>query len=240
MADGSKQEQGKTPVEMTMPNRRPASTTALIAVLLLSATTEARSQGYDGQTEALRIVVLGNSLTTGAGLLPDNAFPARLQEWADSAGWNTEVIPSGVNGATSADALGRLDDVLRMQPDVMVVAVGGNDALQGRNVREMAGDIAQIIRRSQNAGAHIVLAGMEAPPNYGAEYTMTFRNVFRYLGNARGVVFMPFLLDGVAGEESLNQADGIHPNEVGASIVAENLWPYVDSALRQIARARRR
>ncbi len=186
-----------------------------------------------------RVVILGDSLTAGLGLAAEDAYPARLQARVDAAGWPLEVVPMGVSGDTTAGGLRRLDWALEGDDvRVLVVALGGNDALRGLPVEQMRDNLERIVDRALGRGIRVVLAGMEAPPNFGASYTSNFREVFRALAESRDVTFVPFLLEGVAGVPALNQADGIHPNEAGAARVAEHLWPSLAPLLRDVAAGR--
>ena len=191
--------------------------------------------GAEDVVQRTRVVILGDSLTAGLGLAPEDAYPAGLQARIDAAGWPIEIAAMGVSGDTTAGGLRRLDWALDGDVRLLVVALGGNDALRGLPVDQMHDNLARIIDRAQGRGIRVVLAGMEAPPNFGPAYTSNFRDVFRRLAESRDVVFVPFLLEGVAGVPSLNQADGIHPNEAGAARVAEHLWPSLEPLLRMIA-----
>jgi acyl-CoA thioesterase-1 len=172
-----------------------------------------------------RIVVLGDSLTAGFGLAStDLAFPADLQRRLDQAGYHFQVINAGVSGDTTAGGLRRLEWSLRGHVQVLIVALGGNDGLRGIPVAEMKSNLAEIIETAQGRGIRVLLAGMEAPPNYGPAYTREFHAVFRDLAAQYHVAFLPFLLAHVAGVGELNQADGIHPTPEGAKIVADNVW----------------
>jgi acyl-CoA thioesterase-1 len=171
-----------------------------------------------------KVVVLGDSLTAGLGLAPAESFPARLQRKIDAAGMDFEVINAGVSGDTSAGGLRRLDWSLQDGARVLVLALGANDGLRGLPVAEMKQNLAQIIEAAQRKKVDVILAGMEAPPNYGGEYAGAFRQAYRDLAKEYKVSLVPFLLDNVAGQPSLNQADGIHPNVRGAAIVADTVW----------------
>lgn len=173
-----------------------------------------------------RIVFAGTSLTAGLGLEPDSAYPQHVQRLIDEAGLEYEVVNAGVSGETSSALLRRLDWLLRQQFDVFVVETGANDGLRGVPIESMRSNIRQIIERARatRPNARIVLVQMEAPPNLGSSYTSRFRNVFPELARELNVDLIPFLLDGVAGHRELNQADGIHPNEDGSRIVANNVW----------------
>jgi acyl-CoA thioesterase I len=171
-----------------------------------------------------RIVMLGDSLTAGLGLPPADAYPALLQKRADAAGYGLEVVNAGVSGDTSAGGLSRLDWALQGDVRVLVVALGGNDALRGLPPAELERNLAQIIERAKAKRISVVLAGMESPPNWGRDYNVSFHKVYTSLTEKYHVALVPFLLEGVAGSETLNQADGIHPTAEGARIVADNVW----------------
>jgi acyl-CoA thioesterase-1 len=171
-----------------------------------------------------RIVVLGDSLTAGLGLRGDESYPMLLQQDLEQAGLGYDVINAGVSGDTSAGGLSRLDWALNGDVRVLVVALGGNDALRGLPPDELQHNLAQIIERAQARGITVVLAGMEAPTNYGRDYIVAFHKIYPALARRYHVAFVPFLLQGVAGDARLNQRDGIHPTAAGARIVAENVW----------------
>lgn len=173
------------------------------------------------------IVFVGTSLTAGLGLPdPDEAYPALIQTKIDSLGLNYRVVNAGVSGETSAGALKSIGWLMRSPANVVVIETGANDGLRGLSVQAMRENIQGIIDtvKSRHPDARIVLAGMEAPPNLGARYTSEFREAFPELARANGATLVPFLLQGVAGVDSLNQADGIHPNQKGAQVVADNVW----------------
>ena len=183
-----------------------------------------------------RIAVLGDSLTAGLGVAKAASYPSRLQEKLDAAGLDFEVVNAGVSGDTSAGGLARLDWALDGDVRVLIVALGGNDGLRGLPAAELQANLAQITERAQARGITVILAGMEAPPNYGRDYIVDFHMVYPALAAKYHVALVPFLLQGVAGEETLNQRDGIHPTAAGARIVAGNVW----AVLKPIVEARRR
>jgi len=172
-----------------------------------------------------KIVVLGDSLTAGLGLLETQAYPALIQEKMNQDGYAWDVINAGISGDTSAAGLQRLDWALN-QGDVriMVLELGANDGLRGLPIAEMKKNLAAIIERAQEKRIAVLLAGMEAPPNFGPDYTVSFRQVYRDLAKEYKVTLLPFLLDKVAGVPALNQGDGIHPNIEGSRIVADTVW----------------
>ena len=171
-----------------------------------------------------RVVVLGDSLTAGLGLPIEDAYPSLLQKWIDDAGLRYEVVNAGVSGDTSAGGLSRLDWALDGDVKVLIVALGGNDALRALPVEQLRKNLSTIIERAQAKHIQVVLAGMEAPRNFGHEYDVRFHQVYPELAKTYMVPLVPFLLQDVAGIEHLNQRDGIHPTAEGAQVVAKNVW----------------
>ena len=178
-----------------------------------------------------RIVVLGDSLTAGLGLLADEAYPALLQRRLDEKGIAFEVVNAGVSGDTTAGGLRRLDWALDGDVRILIVALGGNDALRGLPVDELKKNLSEIITGAQRRHIAVLLAGLEAPPNFGEAYTTAFRETFRDLARQYKVAFVPFLLAGVAGVPQLNQRDGIHPTAEGARILANTIWSALEPML---------
>ncbi len=172
------------------------------------------------------ILFLGTSLTAGLGLDPDSAYPAVIQRRLDSLGLAWRVANAGVSGETSAGALRRLDWILQDGVRILVVETGANDGLRGIEPESTRANLRAIVvqARRRDPALTIVLAGMEAPPNMGPRFTTRFRTVFRDLARQERLPLIPFLLDGVGGVDSLNQADGIHPTARGAVRVADNVW----------------
>lgn len=177
------------------------------------------------------IVALGDSLTAGWGVAPDEAYPALLEIRVRHEGFAYHVVNAGVSGDTTAGGRRRLDWVLRSRPEIVIVALGANDGLRGQPLAEMQGNLLAIIERLRSAGAKVLLAGMRLPPNYGA-YAREFAATFPVVGR-RATAFAPFLLEGVAADPRLNQADGIHPNAAGHRVIAERLWPYLLPLMRR-------
>jgi acyl-CoA thioesterase I len=201
-----------------------------------AATGPAAAAPAPSTTARPRIAVLGDSLTAGLGIAKAASYPALLQQRLDAARLDFEVVNAGVSGDTSAGGLARLDWALDGDVRILIVALGGNDALRGLPAGELQHNLAQIIERAQARGITVILAGMEAPPNYGRDYSVEFHKVYPALAATYRVAFVPFLLQGVAGNDTLNQRDGIHPTAAGARIVADNVW----AVLEPIAEARRR
>lgn len=182
------------------------------------------------------VLMVGTSLTAGYGLDPADAYPARLQEKIDDAKLPFHVVNAGVSGETSAGARRRIGWLLSQGPvSVLVVETGANDGLRGLSVDSLRGNLDAILAAadSQSPRPVVIVVGMEAMPNLGRPYVDAFRTVFPDAARAHHAIYAPFLLDGVAGHEALNQADGIHPNPQGARRVADNVWrtlrPILDS-----------
>ena len=171
-----------------------------------------------------RIVVLGDSLTAGLGLPVEDAYPAVLQRHLDVRGLKYQVINAGVSGDTSAAGLSRVDWALEGDVRVLILALGANDGLRGLPVSQLKRNLSRIIERAQARGVAVVLAGMEAPPNWGDEYTKAFHGVYPALASQYHLALVPFLLEGVAGIDRLNQRDNIHPTAEGDRIVADTVW----------------
>ncbi|MEM7050831.1 MAG: arylesterase [Acidobacteriota bacterium] len=176
------------------------------------------------------VVFLGDSLTAGYGLEEGQAFPALISEALAAAGEPIRLINAGVSGDTSAGGLSRIDWLLRQRPDVVVVALGANDGLRGQPLEGIESNLRAIVERCQEAGARVLIAGMEMPPSHGPEYTAGFRALYGEVATATGVALLPFLLEGVGGEPELNLADGIHPNVEGHQRIADTVLP----ALRRV------
>ena len=185
-----------------------------------------------------RIVILGDSLTFGLGLSPREAYPALLQERLRERGLGYHVINAGISGDTSAGGLSRLDLALEGDVRILVLALGANDGLRGLPVVQLRSNLSRIIERAQARGITVVLAGMEAPTNWGAEYTAAFREVYSSLAKEYDVALVPFLLEGVVGIERLNQRDGIHPNAAGDRIIAETVWTVLQPIADRLAKQR--
>jgi acyl-CoA thioesterase-1 len=178
-----------------------------------------------------RVVALGDSLTAGLGLAPEQAWPALLQQKITQAGLDVEVVNAGVSGDTTAGGLRRLDWALDGDVKVLVIELGANDGLRGLPADQMRDNLAQMITTAKTRGIAVLLCGMEAPPNFGPQYTREFRKVYADLADEHDVAFLPFLLAGVAGDSALNQADGIHPNEEGTRRVADLVWQSLQPVL---------
>jgi len=186
------------------------------------------------------VLILGTSLTAGFGLPdPGLAYPALLQQKADSAGYRVRIVNAGVSGETSAGALRRLDWVLQEPVSVFVLETGANDGLRGQDPDSLRSNIEGILDRvrRQQPPPSVLLVGMEALPNLGQAYLRSFRSVYPAVAKKYGVPLVPFLLQDVAGVDSLNQPDGIHPTPAGQRRIAETMWRYLEPVLRGIPAA---
>lgn len=179
------------------------------------------------------VLVLGDSLVAGYNLAPEMGFPEQLDRALDAADHPVTMINAGVSGDTTAGGLARLGWVLTDRIDVMIVTLGGNDALRGLPPEAAEKNLAEIIEAAQAKGATVLLTGMLAPRNLGADYAAEFDAIFPRLAERYGTVFYPFFLDGVAATPTLNQSDGIHPTEEGVALIVEKILPTVLQALGQ-------
>ena len=173
------------------------------------------------------ILDFGDSVTAGYGLAPEQAFPARLQAALGQQGIEVRVINAGVSGDTTAGGLARLDWALADKPDLVILAFGANDALRGIDPATVRDNLDKMIQKIEANGAKVLLVGMLAPPNWGAEYESAFDRIFPDLAKVHDVQLYPFFLEGVAMKPELNQPDGLHPNERGVAVLVDRLAPVV-------------
>ena len=211
-----------------------AADAAATATLPGGASAPAADVAADARSGPL-LVVLGDSLTAGLGLDVEEAYPARLERALRDDGYAVTVVNGGVSGDTTAAGLARAEWALEGDVRILVLALGGNDGLRGLPADQMKRNLSQILALAAARGIPVLLAGMEAPPNFGAVYTAEFRTVFEDLAREHDVAFLPFLLDGVAADPTLNQADGIHPNAAGAAIVAAQVRDALEPLLPALA-----
>lgn len=185
-----------------------------------------------------RVVFLGTSLTAGLGLDPAEAYPALLQRKADSAGFRVEIVNAGLSGETSAGAVRRAGWVLAQPAVLVVLEVGANDGLRGVDPDSTEANLRQLVAlvRAKRPEAQVALMQMEAPTNLGRAYTARFHSAYISAARATGAPLWPFLLEGVAGDARLNQADGIHPNPEGERRVAVTVWRSLGPALTALLR----
>ena len=192
---------------------------------------------------AVRLLVIGDSLTAGYGLPQDQSFPAQLEEALRAAHRDVAVINAGVSGDTAAGGLARLDWTLgglpADAPDAAIVELGANDALRGLDPQVTSANLSAILARLGERGIPVLLTGMLAPPNLGREYATAFAAIYPRLAKEHDVLLYPFFLEGVAGNPQLNQADGIHPTAQGVSVIVNNILPAVEELLQQAQQAER-
>jgi acyl-CoA thioesterase-1 len=181
--------------------------------------------------EPLKILALGDSLTSGYGLPPGEGFTDQLGQALKEQGIVAKVINGGVAGDTSADGLSRLDWSLADDPDLVVIELGGNDALRALDPKTTKANLDSILTKLQQQHRAILLTGMLAPPNLGDDYAARFNPIFPALAKQHDVAFYPFFLDGVAGNPSLVQPDGIHPTAQGVAIIVQRILPALHRAI---------
>lgn len=179
------------------------------------------------QPAPVNILVLGDSLTAGYGLAPEEAFPVKLEQRLKKEGRNVRVLNGGVSGDTSAGGRARLDWALADKSDAVIVELGANDGLRGLEPAQMKDNLDAIIAALKKRNIAVLLAGMRAPPNFGPRYGAEFDAVYPSLAKKHAVPLYPFFLDGVAAEPALNQRDGIHPNRDGVRVIVDRITPYV-------------
>lgn len=184
-----------------------------------------------GYAEPLRIAVLGDSLAAGYGLAADQSFPAQLETALLQRGYRVEVHNAGVSGDTTAGGLARLGWLLESRPDLVIVELGGNDALRGLDPELTRANLEAILLRLKETGIQPLLAGMRAPRNLGPDYYTKFDAIYPELAQNHAVPLFPFFLEGVAGHKDLNLGDGIHPNAAGIAVIVEKILPLVEQFL---------
>ncbi len=177
------------------------------------------------------LVFLGDSLTAGHGLMESQSFPSLIQEFLEKDGLDWTVVNAGISGDTTTGGAKRLAWVLKSSPSVIFVALGANDGLRGLDPDLTRKNLDDILARAKKSGARVILAGMQLPLNYGADYRRKFRDVYPALARKHQAAFYPFLLEGVAAKPELNLPDGVHPNESGQKIMAENIYAFLKPIL---------
>jgi acyl-CoA thioesterase-1 len=196
--------------------------------------TTATAAKSDSSTTEKTVLFFGDSLTAGYGLDdPSQAYPGVVQNKIDSAKLPYKVVNAGVSGETTAGGKGRINWILRQKVDVFVLELGANDGLRGIPATETAKNLQDIVDvvKAKYPNAKLVLLGMQVPPNMGATYANSFKEVFPQLASKNKMTFMPFLLKDVGGVPKLNQKDGIHPTAEGAKIVGNNVWQVLKEVL---------
>ncbi len=219
---------------------RPRIAVPILAALALASSAAAReapqaaASGEELEPRVPVVVYLGDSLTAGLGLPENEAFPGLVGDALEGRELPVRTVNAGVSGDTTAGGARRIDWILRQRPDVVVIELGANDALRGLSPAMSEENLRQIGVKALAAGAKVLLVGMKVPPNYGPEFVRDFESIFPRLAGELGVPLMPFLLEGVAGNPDLNQADGIHPNAEGHRRIAESMLPYLEELVRSL------
>jgi len=185
------------------------------------------AKNYEGT-----VIAMGNSLTAGLGVAEEEAYPAMLEKKLQQNGYNWRVINGGISGETSSGALARINWIIAQQPDIVILETGANDGMRGINTGFIRKNISQTVQLLKEAGAEVVLAGMQMLQNLGPVYTEQFAEVYPAVAKEQQVILIPFFLEKVAGDRSLNLADGIHPTPAGHQIVAQTVYPYVVEAIK--------
>ena len=183
--------------------------------------------GTPAASRVPEILAFGDSLTAGLGLPAEATFPARLEARLKAEGVGPRVVNAGVSGDTTTDGLARLDWSLADKPDIVILELGANDALRGIEPAIVRANLDAMISKIQASGAKLLLMGMRAPPNWGADYQHEFERIYPELARAHGVTLYPFFLEGVAMDPKLNQPDGLHPNEAGVAALVDRIAPYI-------------
>lgn len=208
-----------------------------LAVLAASLMGPASAQTPAAKAaKPLKVVVLGDSLTAGLGLPALAAFPARLQKALKVKGIETEMVNAGVSGDTASGGRDRLDWSIPQGTDAVILELGANDALRGLDPKVTHVALTDILTRLKARGIPVLLCGMVAPPNYGADYAARFNAIYPDLARAFQVPLYPFFLEGVASDAKLNQADGLHPTAEGVDAIVRNIQPTVEAFLATVTR----
>ena len=198
-----------------------------IAGILVTAALAVAFAGVPAAGRVPVILDFGDSLTAGYGLPAGQAFPARLEAWLHQQGIEVRVVNAGVSGDTTAGGLARLDWALADKPDLVILALGANDALRGIAPSTVRENLDRMIGKIEVSGAKLLLLGMLAPPNWGEEYSHAFDQIFPELARIHHLPLYPFFLEGVAMKPELNQPDGLHPNERGVAVLVDRIAPVV-------------
>ena len=205
--------------------------TGYILVLLLTLAGEIFAA--ERTQEKIVILALGDSLTAGFGVDAEENFPSRLQVKIDNAGLAYKVVNAGVSGDTTAGGVRRINWLMKHKPQIVILALGANDGLRGLSTDEMRSNLETMIRISQEHDARVLLAGMKALPNYGEGYIIKFESVYPELAKKYDLVYLRFLLEGVAGVREYTRPDGLHPTGSGYKIIADLVWQHLQPMLKK-------
>ena len=179
--------------------------------------------------------MVGDSLSAGFGLEPGQGWVTLLQDRLEAKGYGYRVVNASISGDTTTGGLNRLPRALKVhQPSIVVIELGGNDGLRGTPVGVIRKNMSEMVRLSRGAGARVVIAGIQMPPNYGARYTSQFASVFPQVAKAEKAALVDFILDGVVLDPKMMQTDGIHPNAAGQPKLLDNAWPVLEKEIRAV------
>lgn len=216
----------------------------ILAMLLLAVVASCRQQeepvpaAATAERSAVVIAAVGDSLTAGQGVEESEAYPALVEKALRAGGHDVQVVNAGVSGETTSGTLSRLDWVLTLDPDIVILETGANDGLRGIDNSLIRDNLRQIVELLQQKGVIVVLAGMKMVWNLGPDYTSEFNRIYPELAAEKDLIFIPFFLEGVATRREFNQDDGLHPNPAGYRIIAETILPYVEEAVTAAGKAK--
>ncbi|MEM8862749.1 MAG: arylesterase [Chloroflexota bacterium] len=193
--------------------------------------SQAAPEVAESSEDVIEILAFGDSITEGFGVDPEMAYPAQLERKLVADGYSVKVTNGGIGGETSSGALTRLDWMAQTEPDIVIINIGGNDGLRAVDLDLTAANIDKIVQGFDESGAIVVVAGMQMAQNLGEQYTTEFAEIYPAVSEKYSAVFFPFFLEGVAADPDLNQADLIHPNAEGYTVIVENMYPFVIEAI---------
>lgn len=202
---------------------------SVVLVLLLSGFSGANFTANN----PLVLLIIGDSLTEGYGISSENAYPSLLENKFKQKGMFVKVVNGGTSGSTSASGLEKLRWYTRSQPDAVFLTLGSNDGLRGVPLEALKKNLIAMIEYCHKKGWWVALAGLQVPPSHGKVYAQKYRQLFPDLAKQYQLPFFPFLLEGVAGENKFNLPDGIHPNEKGHQIIAQNVFLFLHPSFKK-------
>jgi len=215
-----------------MANQRPFTfLLSLLSALLLTSLLLLSGLQF-AQAQSARMLVLGDSISSGYGMKPEQGWVNQLKNKLSQSGYDYQVINASISGETSQGGLTRLPELLRQyQPDLVLIELGGNDGLRGLPLKLLQNNLSKMIDLSQESKAQPILLGIQLPPNYGRRYTQAFAGIYPKLAQEHKIPVMPFILQGIGTDSSKMQPDGIHPTGAAQTELLENIWPVVQPLL---------
>ena len=219
---------------MNSPRLLPALVAITLCAMLAGCQREkepAAAISVESSASQGTIVAVGDSLTAGSGVSETEAYPAQLERKLRQAGYDWRVVNAGIGGETSSGALSRIDWILKLDPDIVILETGANDGLRGVDPDLTRRNLDQIVTALQSKGVVVVLAGMQMLRNMGTDYTAKFAAIYPTIAKKHDLILIPFFLSKVAGEADLNLSDGIHPTTKGYGVVADTVYPYLLQAI---------